>query len=520
MSSSRTAPPFIAASVGNLALLEHESLQRYGKYDRLLFDGRWYSNAEELLRAGKLARILRDRGVRQGDRVLAVLPNSPELGMCFQAAWTLGAVLSPLSPTCTSMEIAFVIRHCEAAVVITCPALSTRVWEACNLIGGPPCLCFGPPPTPLGGFTDIADQLLHVSPVDTPVDQATINPALLLYTSGTTAKPKGVLLTHGNVAAAIEAVSAVNPDLPRDVMLHTLPMTHIFGLLMLQLANRWGMQSVLLRQFDPLLVFQSIQQARVSYALMVPTMLSYLLHHPEAAKYDLNSLHRVITGGASLPEKLRTDFQERFGCHVEQGYGMSETGFVACYAEGEKYRLGSVGKPCPGFELKIVDDNDRKLGPGNAGELCLKGPSLTSSYLKDRAADQEAFNQGWFHTGDIGFVDDLGYLYITDRKKDLIIKGGENISPREIEEVLYSHPEVEEVAVVGIPDEKFGEEICAVVQRRAKSSIAEDELIAHAAARLSRFKVPSRVVFESALPRTPSGKINKRAIREQLKTRN
>ncbi len=249
---------------------------------------------------------------------------------------------------------------------------------------------------------------------------------------------------------------------------------------------------------------------------MVPTMLTYLLHHPERSKYDFSSLYRIITGGASLPEPLRLSFQQAFRCRVDQGYGMSETGFISCYGDHETYRSGSVGWPCPGFEIRIVDDQGRALPPHTMGEICIRGASVTPGYWNDQAASNECFHDQWFHTGDVGYLDSDGYLYITDRKKDLIIKGGENISPSEIEQVIYLHPSVAETAVVGVPDPEFGEQICAVVQLRAGATATEGEIIEHASRYIGRFKLPAYVVFQTALPKTATGKVHKQMIREQL----
>jgi long-chain acyl-CoA synthetase len=303
-------------------------------------------------------------------------------------------------------------------------------------------------------------------------------------------------------------------------MLHALPLTHIFGTLIFQLSNYWGLQSVLVRQFDPVVVYQAIQRHGVGYLLAVPTMLVYLLHHPDRAKYDLSSLKRVISGGAHLPEPLRLAFQQTFQCRVEQGYGMSETGFSACYAEDEPYRIHSVGRPCPGFEVQIVDDNNKPLPRRSVGEICIVSPSVTPGYWNDSNSTRAAFTSGWFHTGDVGYQDEDGYLYITDRKKDLVIKGGENLSPREIEEVLNTYQAIAEAAVVGVPDPTFGEAVCAVVQLRPGAMAGEEEIRQYVANCLGRFKAPSQVVFQSNLPRNYTGKIDKRAIRSQLALRN
>jgi long-chain acyl-CoA synthetase len=518
MSSSalRTITP-VKTKHFNVAVLEHENVANFGTYTRLHYQERSFTNLDELQYAGRIARVLKERGVRPGDRVLAALPNSPELTAFFQAAWTIGAVAVPIAVQWSVAEIAYALSSAAPAALLTVPALAPRLHEACGGAGiSTRMLCFGETAVP--GAENILPECSDPSGhwISEPEDRLGSDPAMLLYTSGTMARPKAVIVTNENIPAAMEAVHRVNPALPRRTILHVLPLHHVFGILMLQLSNRWGFPSVLLSQFDPIAVFRTIEQHQVGYVLMVPTMLMYMLHHPERSKYDFSSLYRIITGGTSLPEPLRLSFQQAFRCRVDQGYGMSEAGFISCYGDHESYRTGSAGWPCPGFELSIVDDQDRPLPPLTSGEVCIKGLSISPGYWNDAVATSETVRNGWFHTGDVGYVDNDGYLFITDRKKDLIIKGGENISPREIEDVMYMHPAVAEVAVVGVPDDFFGEEICAVVQLRPGAAASPEEIREHVARFLGKFKLPADVIFMSALPRTSSGKVHKQTLRQHL----
>ncbi len=515
MSSFSIKPASIAKGHSNVALMEQENFERYGIYTRLHYEGRSITNFDELLYAGRIARLLVERGIQPGDRVLTVMPNTPDLTATFQAVWTAGAVMVPVNPLWSVPELAYALNNSGASAVLTYASLAPRVREAVDSSQvSPRLLCFGE--SSVAGFQNIVPDIAGISPLSTPVDREASDIALLLYTSGTTARPKGVILTHGNIPAALEAVHRVNPSLPRRPILHVLPMNHIFGVLMIQLSNRWGFSSVLMRQFEPVSIFNAIQQYQIGYVLMVPTMLAYLLHHPERSKYDFSSLYRIITGGAGLPEPLRLSFQQAFRCRVDQGYGMSEAGFISCYGDHESYRMGSSGWPCPGFEIRIVDDEGRALPPPTVGEICIQGASITPGYWNDPEAQNGSFRDQWFHTGDVGYLDNDGYLYITDRKKDLIIKGGENISPSEIEQVIYLHPSIAETAVVGMHDEEFGEKICAVIQLRPGTAATESEICEHIARYLGKFKIPSCVVFQAALPKTSTGKINKQMLREQL----
>ena len=364
----RSAQSFPAAAkvVSNVAFLEHDNFERYGNYTRLHYEDQSFTSFDELLYAGRIARTLTDRGIRPGERVLTVMPNTPELTATFQAVWTIGAVMVPVNPLWSAPELTYALNNCGAAAILTVPLLALRVREAAaagNL--SPRLLCFGE--TSVAGFDNIAPDIATAPAECTPVDCAPSDIAMLLYTSGTTARPKAVIVTHGNIPAALEAVHRVNPELPRHPILHVLPMNHIFGVLIVQLANRWGFPSVLMRQFDPVAIFQAIEQQQIGYIIMVPTMLMYLLHHPERAKYDFSSLYRIITGGASLPEPLRLSFQQAFRCRVDQGYGMSETGFQLLLRRPGTLPPGLFGQAVPGLRSSYHRRSGARFAAADGG---------------------------------------------------------------------------------------------------------------------------------------------------------
>ena len=506
----------LSPSSRNVACLDVQNLQRFGVYPRLHYAGRSFTNLEELQYAGRLARVLQQRGIVPGDRVAVILPNTPDLTAAFQAIWTVGAVVVPVIPMWTPAEISHVLRHSGAVAALTMPRLAPAIYQAGQqvetlrhrLVVGE---------TDVPGMENISAAAVDGGDWQAPLHRSALDLAMLLYTSGTTATPKGVMITHANIAAALDSATRMNPDLPRRAMLHVLPLTHVFGLLMLKLANAWGLPSVLLSQFDPLKVLELIESQRVGYFPAVPTLLVYLLHHPERARFNISSLYRMTIGGAALPEKLRADCRQVFPGRIEQGYGLSETVAIATgYDDHEPYRPGSAGRAEPGVEVRILDEANQPLAPGQTGEICLQGANVSPGYWQDAEQTRAAFQGGWFHTGDIGQLDREGYLYITDRKKDLIIKGGENISSREIEEAIYLHPAVAEAAVIGVPDALFGEDICAVVQLKPGAQASDEEIRRHVAQHLAKFKVPRRVVFQQALPKNWTGKIQKRALREQF----
>ena len=500
----------------NLALLELDNIDRFGVYTRLHFEDRSYTNLEELHLTGCLARLLKDHGVVPGDRVLVMMPNSPELTAAFPAIWTIGATIVPVIPQWTAGEVADIFRNSGATVVLTVPALAPRLQEAASMAGAVRhLLVFGESGIP--GARNICPLLAGTSLIETPVDRSGEDMAILLYTSGTTGTPKGVMITHGNMLAALDSALRQNPELGPGPMLLSLPLTHVYGVLMQNLANRWGITSVLMRQFEPVRVFEAIERHQIQYFPVVPTMLVYLLNHPDRERYNLSSLSRITSGGAALPDRLRVDFERVFQCRIQQGYGLSESASVAtAYQLEQAYRPGSAGQAAPGVEICIFDDRNQPLPLRSIGEICLAGPNISSGYWKDPDATRATLRGGWLHTGDIGYLDEEGYLFITDRKKDLIIKGGENVSPREIEESLYLHPAVAEAAVVGVPDVVYGEDICAVVQLKPGAEVSEQDLRQHVARYVTKFKVPTRVLFQRVLPKNSNGKILKREIRAQL----
>ena len=512
----RTAAAIRSRTCGNLARLELDNIERFGVYTRLHFEDRSYTNLQELNHAGSLARLLREYISGPGNRVLVMMPNSPDLTAAFPAIWMIGATIVPVIPQWTAGEVADVIRNSEATVALTVPSLAHRLEEARIATGSlRHLLVFGE--SGIAGAINIEPVVAGLPPVDTPVDRSPSDMAILLYTSGTTGTPKGVVLTHGNFLSGLDSTFRQNPEMDPGALLHTLPLTHVYGVLVQNLANGWGLSTVLLRQFEPSRALQAIEQHRVRYLPVVPTMLVYLLHHPDRERYNTSSLFRITSGGAALPERLRQDVERVFGCRVDQGYGLSESSSVATgYEIRGLYRPGSVGRASPGIQIRIVDNQNRTLPSYEGGEICLAGPNITPGYWRDPSATGQALSNGWLRTGDVGYLDEDGFLFITDRKKDLIIKGGENISPREIEEALYLHPAVAESAVIGIPDSIFGEEVCAVVQLTPSGHATEEEIRRHVAKYMTKFKVPARVVFVPLLPKNSNGKIVKRDVRAQV----
>ena len=379
--------------------------------------------------------MLRDRGVMAGDRVAVVMPNGPEVFEAFQAVWKIGAVILPIRPQLTVPEIEHMLRDSSARAVITAGELVPLIRRAC-----PELQLLLAADGPAGDeAVDLSLEMAGAEPLVEMTDRAGDDLALLLYTSGTTGKPKGVMLTHESV------VSIPHPrmvDLPPFMpTLHVLPLSHSFGVLMMNLGFIKGMQAGLLVHWDTRGVFEAIQNLRVVRFSMVPTMLTYMLEFPERDRFDTSSLEGVWTGGAPLPDPVRREFEQVFSCRVRDGYGMTESGGAgAAYYDQDAFRPGSVGRAQPTMSIRVVDDSGADVPAGVRGEIVISGPTLMAGYWRNRKATDETLVDGSLYSGDIGYLDEDGYLYLTDRKKDLIIKGGENISPREIEEALYQAP--------------------------------------------------------------------------------
>lgn len=498
----------------NAAQLTLDNIERFGEYDSTWFEGRSYTNVELYRYACRFAETLRQHGVKPGDGVMVMMLNSPAVTAAFNAIWKIGAVIIPVTPMWNAREVRYVLGDSAARFAITSPELAARLKEAsADLPNFREVLCIGQ----TGDAINIEAEIESAREFAPLIEREPDDLAMLLYTSGTTGNPKGVMLSHDNMIFVADALYERNASAGQIRGLSVLPMSHVFGVLMMSLSSRMGNSNYILKHFDAGKILALIESFKVQRLAFVPTMLTMLINHPDREKYDYSSLNLVGTGGAPLAETTRLEFQRLFNCTVKQGYGLSETaGALTTYYTDEVYRLGSVGRAMDGFEICAMDFSNNILPAGETGELCTRGRHVMLGYLNKPEATRDTIIDGWLHTGDIGHVDAEGYVFITDRKKELVIKGGENISPREIEEGLYSHPAIAEAAVFGIPDEIYGENLAAAVVLRAGHSLTEEELKAFIGGYVTKFKIPAKIIFMEALPKGPSGKILKRAIRDQI----
>jgi long-chain acyl-CoA synthetase len=348
--------------------------------------------------------------------------------------------------------------------------------------------------------------------------------AVILYTSGTTGHPKGAELTHANMllnAAATRDMfqPAMQPGMAQDVVLITLPLFHSTAqTCQMNAGVLAGMRMVLLPRFDPATVLETMEREQTGFWTAVPTMYWALLQHVKTAGVDARPiaahLKLCASGGAAMPLELMRNFESAFGAKILEGYGLSETAPVACF--NQLYRPtkpGTVGQPIIGVEVQCIDDQERFVGAGQAGEIVIRGPNVMKGYYNRPEATEDAMRHGWFHTGDIGTIDVDGYVSIVDRKKDMIIRGGFNVYPREIEEVMLTHPAISLVAVIGVPDERLGEEVKAIVVLKTGATVSEAELIDWCREQMAAFKYPRSIEFRPALPISPTGKILKRELK-------
>jgi len=361
---------------------------------------------------------------------------------------------------------------------------------------------------------EFEQSLAAVVPDTQVIEREPEDLAVIFYTSGTTGKPKGAELTHANLSKNAEVSSRLFSVTSDDVIFGGLPMFHSFGqTCALNASVQMGACVTLLPRFDAAAALETLQRDRVTIFEGVPTMYAALLHYPQHADYDTSALRLCVSGGAALPVEILRGFEETFGCIILEGYGLSETSPVASFNHADLERKpGSIGTPIEGVDFRLVDDDFGDVPEGQVGEIAIKGHNVMKGYWNNPEATDSAMHDGWFRTGDLARRDEDGYYFIVDRRKDLIIRSGFNVYPREIEEVLYEHPEVAAVAVIGVPHPTHGEEVAAAVQLLPGASVTPEQLREFAKERVAAFKYPRHVWLVDALPMGPTGKILKREI--------
>lgn len=510
----------------NLATLGEESMQRKGDRPSMLFEGEFVSHGRILHEAKCLQRAFIRLGMRRGTVAAMCMTNHPVVYSVFAGIFRTGGTAVPVLSQLSPGELRYIFHHTEAIGIVTDQEVVEKVRQAVEGLthikwiavrGGTTDLSRPIPEYDLSELLDYEEQ--HSLP---DIDAGDV--AVMLYTSGTTGRPKGVMLTHENLIGSSHAVREAGEfDLrPHPIIgLTSLPMAHIFGVGVMKSQYVFPEEFepgyvVQEKWFDPERFLKAIPEQQITDLYVVPTMLALMLSHPKIGEYDLTSIVQVHVGAAPLPSEVAEGFIKRSGCFIKQLYGMTEnSGQGTCGRLSRGYRPGSAGLPYITSELRIVDDNDQPLPTGTPGEIVTRGPATMKGYFKDPEATATAMRGGWLHTGDIGYLDEEGFLFVVDRKKDMIIKGGENIFPAEVENAIYTHPGVAEAAVVGVPDNVFGEEIVAFVVTQPETELTADELIEHVKSQLTSFKAPVAVHFFERLPKSGVGKILRRELRDE-----
>ncbi len=491
----------------NLAQLLTEAASRHGDRPALKLDDAvvTYSMLEES--ASRVAGLLTDRGLQPGDRVGVMLPNVPYFASVYYGVLRAGGVVVPMNVLLKGREVGFYLSDSAARHLFAWRDFIDAAAQGATA-AGTDTIVVAP-----GEF----ERLLAGAPRQAQVvDRDSSDTAVILYTSGTTGTPKGAELTHANMLDnCLYGGTALVEVSERDVVLGALPLFHSFGqTCCLNTAVRAGACLTLLPRFEPGKALEIIQRDQVTTFDGVPTMYHAMLNHPDRKRFDVSSLRTCVSGGSAMPVEVMRGFERAFGCVVLEGYGLSETSPVASFNQLDRERKpGSIGTPIPGVQMKVIDEDGHELPVGEVGEIVIRGHNVMKGYLNRPDATGEVLRDGWLRTGDLARMDQDGYFFIVDRKKDMIIRGGYNVYPREIEEVLYEHPAVLEAAVVGLPDEALGEEVGAVIVLRPGMAASAQEIRDFVSERVAAYKYPRRIWFSDQLPVGVTGKVLKREIR-------
>ena len=504
----------------NLVELAEAKIRDSGEHVSLVFEGRNITTLEMERSSKRLASALRSLGVKRGDRVIVQMPNRPEVFQSFGAIWRIGAAVVPVNHMIGADESSYIYRDCGGATLISSTDFLPRI-EACR--------------ASVPALTDVIlvgdsvakgyhsyHQLVDGSPEESSMaDTSNDDLAAIVYTAGTTGRPKGVMHSHQSLYYSGRIFYEQVPVPEGNVSVFVLPMCHIYGITCMVAAyfHKRG-KAIILSSFTIDKIFEAIQAHKGNLFVGVPTLYVYMLLHPDPKEYDLSSMKWWISGSAALAPETWHEFERVFGFEIIEGWGMTETGATGtCNPHDQARKVGSIGKASPRAQLMVVDEGGEEVPRGQQGEIVIKTPGAMVGYWNRPEETAQVLKDGWVRSGDIGYVDEDGFYFITDRKKDIIIKGGENICPREIEEVIMTHPGVCEAAVVGVKDGVYGEEIKAFVVARPGMRVTSQELNDHCCAHLKRFKTPKDFAFMESLPKNLMGKVLRKELRRMAQER-
>ncbi|MDX1414928.1 MAG: long-chain fatty acid--CoA ligase [Candidatus Promineifilaceae bacterium] len=513
----------------NLATLLEDSVREVPGKAAVIFGQMQFTYAQINGAANQVANGLRAAGIGKGDNVALSCPNLPFFPIVYYGILKVGATVVPLNVLLKRREIAYHLQDANAKAYFCFQGtpqlpMGQEGWAGFNEIDE--CRHFwmitADPagPSPIEGSMTLGQMMGSQSPVFETVQTEALDTAVILYTSGTTGQPKGAELSHSNIVMNAFVVRELFNAQENDVQLVTLPLFHSFGqVVQMNAGFLCGHTLVFLARFDPADAFQALQDHEVTVFCGVPTMYWALLNYPKAEEYDLQKIAETlrlgVSGGASLPLEVIKGVEVRFKLPILEGYGLSETSPVVSFGRMDKERKpGSIGVPIWGVEMRVVDDQDNDVEIGQPGEIIIRGHNIMKGYYNRPEETSEAFRNGWFHTGDVATMDDDGYFYIVDRIKDMIIRGGFNVYPREIEETLMTHPAVSLAAVIGVPDDQYGQEIKAFIVLKEGANASTEEIVAWSKNEMAAYKYPRFVEIKDQLPMTATGKILKTELRQ------
>jgi long-chain acyl-CoA synthetase len=495
---------------GNLATILTDTAAAHGDRPALKLDDTVVTYAMLDESSARVAGLLKSKGVEPGDRVGIMLPNVPYFGVVYYGVLRAGGVVVPMNVLLKGREVAFYLEDPGAKVLFAWHDFGGAAKEGAEKAGAEAIL------VKPGEFEQL---VADYEPVSEVAERSGDDTAVILYTSGTTGTPKGAELTHDNLRHNCElSARTLAQASEEDVLLGALPLFHSFGQTCgLNASVSVGACLSMIPRFDPVKALEIIERDKVTIFQGVPTMYHAMLNSEARESADVSCLRACMSGGAAMPVEVMREFEKAFGCEVLEGYGLSETSPVASFNHpGTERKPGSIGTPIEGVEMKVVDEDGNDVegtGEEAVGEIAIKGHNIMKGYWKKDDATKEVLDEdGWFRTGDMAYVDDDGYFFIVDRKKDMIIRGGYNVYPREVEEVLYEHDAVSEAAVVGVPDEKMGEEVGAAIVLKPGQDGDAEEIKAYVKERVAGYKYPRQIWFLDELPKGPTGKILKREI--------
>ena len=477
----------------------------------ILFEDRKITYKELDQAGNRLANAFAAHGIGKGDRVALYLPNIPEFAICYLAAVKIGAIAVSVNPMLKSDELKYLLNDSGSKLLCTVGELLPHVVTSDYPAVAHVLVCEGdssgnPTLSEWANAGSIEVKSAEMNPED---------PAVLLYTSGTTGFPKGATLTHGNVVSNVWATVHHAGFKREDRLPLFLPLFHVFGQnFIMNGAFNACATLVLYRRFVPDLVLDSIGRDKVTLFFAVPTIYIALLNM-DLSEYDLSSLRYEFSAAATMPREISAQWTERFGRSIYEGYGLTECSPFAAYNHDFRHKFGSVGTPVENFEVKILDEEDNEVPLGDWGEICIKGPGVMNGYWNRPEETAKALRNGWLHSGDTGAMDDEGYIFIVDRVKDMINVAGFKVWPAEVEQSLYKHPAIKEIAVYGVPDPEKGEKVKAAIVLKDDVTCTEEEILAYCKEKIANYKIPHSVDFVGELPKSATGKILKRVLREQ-----